>query len=88
MLDRRPGWRHGGGNRHAAVADTGTSAMNKERRDKFYGLTVEEWIEKIPGELPVDAVGLWQPVGRNSAAYCADRLANWRNTLRYSALRP
>jgi hypothetical protein len=36
--------------------------MNKKRRDKFYGQTVEEWIEKIPGELPVDAVGLWQIV--------------------------
>jgi hypothetical protein len=36
--------------------------MNKQRRDKFYGQTVEEWIEKIPGELPIDAVGLWQIV--------------------------
>src|SRR6266849_5842529 len=36
--------------------------MNKERRDKIYGQTVGEWIEKIPGELPIDAVGLWQIV--------------------------
>ena len=36
--------------------------MKKELRDKFYGQTVEEWIEKIPGELPIDAVGLWQIV--------------------------
>jgi hypothetical protein len=36
--------------------------MKKELRDKFYGQTVEEWIEKLPGELPVDAVGLWQIV--------------------------
>src|SRR5258708_34332219 len=36
--------------------------MKKELRDKFYGQTAEEWIEKIPGELPVDAVGLWQIV--------------------------
>jgi hypothetical protein len=32
--------------------------VKKELRDKFYGQTVEEWIEK----LPVDAVGLWQIV--------------------------
>ena len=31
--------------------------MKTELRDKFYGNTVEEWIEKVPGELPVDAVG-------------------------------
>jgi hypothetical protein len=34
--------------------------MKNELRDKFYGQTVEEWIEKLPGELPIDAVGLWQ----------------------------
>jgi hypothetical protein len=34
--------------------------MKKEVRDKFYGQTLEEWIEKLPGELPIDAVGLWQ----------------------------
>ena len=34
--------------------------MKKELRDKFYGHTVEEWIQKVPGELAVDAVGLWQ----------------------------
>jgi hypothetical protein len=31
-------------------------------RDKFYGNTVEEWIDKVPAELSVDAVGLWQIV--------------------------
>ena len=36
--------------------------MNRELRDKFYGQTVEEWISKLPGELPLDAVGLWQIV--------------------------
>jgi hypothetical protein len=36
--------------------------MKKELRDKFYGQTVEEWVEKLPGELPIDAVGLWQVV--------------------------
>jgi hypothetical protein len=34
--------------------------MKKELRDKFYGQAVDKWIEKLPGELPVDAVGLWQ----------------------------
>jgi hypothetical protein len=36
--------------------------MKKELRDKIYGQTLEEWIEKLPGELRVDAVGLWQIV--------------------------
>jgi len=36
--------------------------MKPELRDRFYGQTVEEWIEKLPGELPIDAVGLWQIV--------------------------
>src|SRR6266404_1553041 len=36
--------------------------MKNELRHKLYGHTVEEWIEKVPGELLVDAVGLWQIV--------------------------
>ena len=36
--------------------------MNRELRDKFYGQTIDEWISTLPGELPVDAVGLWQIV--------------------------
>lgn len=37
-----------------------------QARDKFSGLTVAEYIETVPGELPIDAVGLWQivPTGR------------------------
>jgi hypothetical protein len=29
--------------------------MKKELRDKFYGQTVDDWIDKLPGELPADA---------------------------------
>jgi hypothetical protein len=36
--------------------------MSKVLRDKFFGSTVEEWIERLPNELSVDAVGLWQVV--------------------------
>jgi hypothetical protein len=36
--------------------------MNVERRDKWYGNTIEERIEMYPHELPIDAVGLWQIV--------------------------
>jgi hypothetical protein len=52
--------------------------MNKERRDKFHGQTVEEWIERIPGELPIDAVGLWQIVsfGREGFGLTGDELDN------------
>ena len=37
--------------------------MIEPLRDRFFGQTLDEWIEKVPGELPVDAVGLWQIVG-------------------------
>ncbi len=43
--------------------------MKKERRKKYYGHTVEEWIEKVPGELAVDAVGLWQIVSSGRAGF-------------------
>jgi hypothetical protein len=36
--------------------------MAEPLRDRFFGQTLDEWIEKLPGELPVDAVGLWQIV--------------------------
>jgi hypothetical protein len=29
---------------------------------KFWGTPLNEWIERIPNELPRDAVGLWQIV--------------------------
>ncbi len=36
--------------------------MTNELGDRYYGQTIEEWIARIPGELAVDAVGLWQVV--------------------------
>ena len=36
--------------------------MKKERRDKFYGSTIEGRLAQVPGELVIDAVGLWQVV--------------------------
>ena len=51
-----------GSNGQLIASDSRCIGMKKELRDKFYGQTVEEWIEKIPGELPIDAVGLWQIV--------------------------
>lgn len=42
--------------------------MTKSARHKTYGHTVQEQISFFPGELPVDAVGLWQivPSGRDA----------------------
>lgn len=37
--------------------------MIEPLRDRLFGQTLDEWIEKVPRELPVDAVGLWQIVG-------------------------
>ncbi len=43
--------------------------MTQEPRDKFYGYTIDEWISKVPGELAVDAVGLWQIVSFGRAGF-------------------
>lgn len=42
--------------------------MTKDIRHKHYGHTIEQEISWFPGELPIDAVGLWQivPSGRDS----------------------
>lgn len=42
--------------------------MTAEPIDKYFGTTLSEYVEKIPNELDVDAVGLWQiiPCGRDS----------------------
>lgn len=36
--------------------------------DKYFGISLDEWIERTPNELEVDAVGMWQivPVGEDS----------------------
>lgn len=53
--------------------------MNGELRHKYYGTTVQEWISKVPGELPVDAVGLWQIVssGREGFGLSGDALVDF-----------
>jgi hypothetical protein len=36
--------------------------MRSGLRHKTYGTPIEEWIARVPNELPIDAVGLWQIV--------------------------
>ncbi len=45
--------------------------MTDEPRDKDYGTLLSEVISQIPGELPRDAVGLWQivPAGRDGFGF-------------------
>ena len=42
--------------------------MTSEPIDKYFGVPLSEWVSRIPNELEVDAVGLWQivPVGRDN----------------------
>lgn len=41
-------------------------SLNLQARDNVFGQTVMDYIQTLPGELPIDAVGLWQivPAGR------------------------
>jgi hypothetical protein len=41
--------------------------MSVEPRDRHFGSTISEYMALMPGELSIDAVGLWQivPVGRH-----------------------
>jgi len=50
--------------------------MKKEHVDKYFGLTTSEWVERIPNELEIDAVGLWQiiPVGKDSFELTGEEL--------------
>lgn len=36
--------------------------ITNEPRHQYYGTPLSEWIERVPNELPADAVGLWQVV--------------------------
>lgn len=36
--------------------------MNNDPVENVYGMRMSEWIALVPGELPQDAVGLWQIV--------------------------
>lgn len=53
--------------------------MIDEPRDKYYGRTMSEVISQISGELPFDAVGLWQivPKGRDGFGLQGDGLADF-----------
>lgn len=53
--------------------------MTKALRDKYFGNTIDEWISTLPGELPVDAVGLWQIVsfGREGFGLSGDQLTDF-----------
>ncbi|HRD78463.1 MAG TPA: hypothetical protein PK264_21410 [Hyphomicrobiaceae bacterium] len=45
--------------------------MKSERRERYYNRTVTECIEQFVGELPSDAVGLWQilPMAREGFGF-------------------
>ena len=36
--------------------------MTNDLCDKFTGTPIDRWVEQVPDELPVDAVGLWQVI--------------------------
>lgn len=42
--------------------------MTNEPIDRHFGIPMSEWIARVPNELEIDAVGLWQiiPVGIDS----------------------
>ncbi|WP_199189546.1 hypothetical protein [Trinickia dabaoshanensis] len=50
--------------------------MTQEPVDKYFGIPMSEWIERIPNELELDAVGLWQiiPVGADGFGLSGERL--------------
>lgn len=50
-----------------------------EPRDRFSGDTMSEYIAKVPNELLVDAVGLWQivPYGRRGFGLEGDELVGY-----------
>ena len=59
--------------------------MTIEPRHSFYDTPLGEWIEKVPNELAIDAVGLWQiiPALRKSFGLAGDALDDAiRTTLR------
>jgi len=53
--------------------------MSEQRRDKWFGNTIDEVIAMFPNELPVDAVGLWQivPFGREGFDLHSDELTDF-----------
>lgn len=55
------------------------AAMIGNKRDRFSGITVAEWLACVANELPVDAVGLWQiiPKGRHDFYLDGDDLVEF-----------
>lgn len=53
--------------------------MNSEPKDKYYGTPLSQVIAEIPGELPLDAVGLFQivPKGRDGFGFTGALLTNF-----------
>ncbi|GAB2879576.1 hypothetical protein GCM10027093_13450 [Paraburkholderia jirisanensis] len=53
--------------------------LNLQAIDRFFGQTVMEYIQTVPGELPNDAVGLWQivPTGRQGFGLNGDDLGEF-----------
>jgi hypothetical protein len=53
--------------------------MKAEPVDKYFGIPLSEWIEKIPNELEMDAVGFWQivPVGKDNFDLEGDALKDF-----------
>lgn len=53
--------------------------MKKLILDKYFGTSLDEWIERTPNELEVDAVGMWQivPVGMDSFGLSGEGLEDF-----------
>lgn len=53
--------------------------LNLLSTDEFFGKTILEYIQAVPGELPADAVGLWQiiPMGRQGFGLSGDDLTEF-----------
>ena len=53
--------------------------MNLQSQHKIYGTAMDVYISQIPGELPQDAVGLWQivPAGRDGFGLAGGDLINF-----------
>jgi hypothetical protein len=53
--------------------------MREEPKDKYHGISMSEWISRVPNELDRDAVGLWQivPVGRDSFSLAGNDLVDF-----------
>jgi hypothetical protein len=54
-------------------------SLNLQARGRYYGATVSEHIRGVAGELPIDAVGLWQivPAGRYEFELSGDDLTEF-----------